>query len=47
VVTLAGPDGDVVTEVEARSSEESAPLTCRAVHAAHGRTWRVRLRSGV
>jgi hypothetical protein len=47
VVTLAGPDGDVVTEVESRPSEESAPLTCRALHAAHGRTWHVRLLSGV
>jgi len=47
VVTLAGPDGDVVTEVESRPSEEPARLTCRAVHAAHGRTWHVRLLSGV
>jgi hypothetical protein len=47
VVTLSGPDGDVVTEVESRPSEESAPLTCRALHPAHGRTWHVRLLSGV
>jgi len=47
VVTLAGPDGDVVTEVESRPSEEPARLTCRAVHEAHGRTWHVRLLSGV
>ena len=26
-----------------RPSEEASPLTCRAVHPAHGRTWDVRL----
>ena len=46
MVTLAGPDGDVVTEVESHPSEESALLTCRAVHEAHGRTWQVRLLRG-
>ncbi|WNV77337.1 sucrase ferredoxin [Geodermatophilus sp. DSM 44513] len=47
VVTLAGPDGDVVTEVESRPSEQAAPLTCRATHPAHSRTWHVRLLSGL
>ncbi|TFV61869.1 UNVERIFIED_ORG: sucrase ferredoxin [Bacillus sp. AZ43] len=40
-VTLAGPDGDVVTSVESRPSDTAAPLTCRAVHPAHSRTWHV------
>jgi hypothetical protein len=47
VVTLAGPDGDVVAEVESRPSEEAARLTCRATHEAHTRTWSVRLLSAV
>jgi hypothetical protein len=41
VVTLAGPDGDLVTRVESRASERAALLTCRAVHPAHTRTWHV------
>lgn len=45
-VTLVGPDGDVVAEVESRPSPESAPLTCRAVHAAHSRSWHARLLPG-
>ncbi len=40
-VTLAGPDGDVVTSVESRSSAVAARLTCRATHPAHSRTWHV------
>lgn len=47
VVTLGGPDGDVVTEVESHPSDRPARLTCRARHDAHGRTWHVRLLSGV
>jgi hypothetical protein len=47
VVTLAGPDGDVVAEVESRPSEETARLTCRAAHEAHSHTWHVRLLPGV
>jgi Sucrase/ferredoxin-like len=42
-VTLAGPDGDVVATVESRPSAEAAPLTCRATHPAHSRSWRVTL----
>jgi len=42
-VTLAGPDGDVVTGVESRPSEVAARLTCRATHPAHSRTWHVEL----
>jgi hypothetical protein len=41
VVTLAGPDGDVVTSVEGRPSAEAVHLTCRATHPAHSRTWHV------
>jgi hypothetical protein len=40
-VTLAGPDGDVVTSVESRPSAVAAPLTCHATHPAHSRTWHV------
>jgi hypothetical protein len=43
VVTLAGPDGEVVAAVESRPSEEAAPLTCHAVHPAHSRSWHVTL----
>ena len=35
VVTLAGPDGPVVAEVESRPSAVADRLTCRATHAAH------------
>jgi Sucrase/ferredoxin-like len=38
-VTLAGPDGPVVTTVESRPSEQAVRLTCRATHPAHSRTW--------
>jgi hypothetical protein len=41
LVTLAGPDGDVVTSVESRPSAIAAHLTCRAIHPAHSRTWHV------
>ena len=41
VVTLAGPDGDVVTDVESRPSAATALLTCRATHPAHWRIWDV------
>ncbi|RBY77191.1 sucrase ferredoxin [Geodermatophilus sp. TF02-6] len=47
VVTLAGPDGDVVAEVESRPAPEATRLTCRARHEAHSRTWHVRLLSVV
>jgi hypothetical protein len=40
-VTLAGPDGDVVTSVESRPSVTAARLTCQARHPAHSRTWHV------
>jgi hypothetical protein len=42
-VTLAGPHGDVLAEVEGRPSEAASRLTCRATHDAHTRTWHVRL----
>jgi hypothetical protein len=42
-VTLAGPHGDVVADVESRPSEEAALLTCHATHPAHSRTWHVTL----
>ncbi|MGY1725922.1 sucrase ferredoxin [Geodermatophilus sp. SYSU D01062] len=38
-VVLGGADGDVVVRVESRPAAEAAQLTCRAVHAAHPRTW--------
>jgi hypothetical protein len=38
-VTLAGPEGPVVTTVESRPSEQAVRLTCRATHPAHQRTW--------
>ena len=43
VVTMAGPEGDVVAEVESRPSEGADHLTCRATHPAHSRTWQVSL----
>jgi hypothetical protein len=43
VVTMTGPDGDVVAHVESRPSTEAARLTCRATHPAHSRTWQVSL----
>jgi hypothetical protein len=46
VVTMAGPDGQVVTSVESRPSTEAAKLTCRATHPAHFRTWHVLLAAG-
>jgi hypothetical protein len=42
-VTLAGPDGNVVTSVEGRPSDVAVRLTCRATHPAHSRTWHVEL----
>jgi hypothetical protein len=42
-VTLAGPDGDVVAQVESRPSAVTDLLTCRATHPAHSRTWHVTL----
>lgn len=41
VVTLAGPEGDVVTDVESRPSATAARLTCQATHPVHSRTWHV------
>jgi hypothetical protein len=41
VVTMTGPDGDVVATVESRPSPEPAHLTCQATHPAHSRTWQV------
>ena len=46
VVTMAGPDGDVVATVESRPSAETARLTCHATHPAHFRTWHVTLADG-
>jgi hypothetical protein len=46
VVTLAGPDGDVVAAVESRPSEQAAHLTCHATHPAHSRTWHVTVENG-
>jgi hypothetical protein len=43
VVTMAGPDGQVVASVESRPSAEADRLTCRATHPAHSRTWHVSL----
>jgi hypothetical protein len=43
VVTMAGPEGNVVASVESRPSAEAAYLTCRATHPAHSRTWHVEL----
>jgi hypothetical protein len=43
MVTMTGPDGDVVAHVESRPSTEAARLTCRATHPAHSRTWQVSL----
>jgi hypothetical protein len=41
VVTLAGPDGEIVTDVESRPSPTATRLTCRATHPAHSRIWHV------
>ena len=43
VVTLAGPDGEIVADVESRPSDEAAHLTCHATHPAHSRSWHVTL----
>ncbi|MFD2092229.1 sucrase ferredoxin [Blastococcus deserti] len=40
-VTLAAPEGHLVTSVESRPSTTADLLTCRATHAAHSRTWHV------
>ena len=40
-VTFAGPGGRVVATVESGADEEAGRLTCRAVHPAHPRTWRL------
>ena len=45
VVTLAGPDGEVVAAVESRPSQQAVRLTCHAIHPAHSRTWHVTLES--
>ncbi len=41
VVTLSGPDGAVVTNVESHPSADAALLTCRATHPVHSRVWHV------
>jgi hypothetical protein len=41
VVTMAGPDGPVVAQVESRPSAVADRLTCRASHPAHSRVWQV------
>jgi hypothetical protein len=46
LVTLAGPDGPVGTEVESRPSAVADRLTCRATHPAHSRTWHVTVVAG-
>ncbi|HEY0509371.1 MAG TPA: sucrase ferredoxin [Blastococcus sp.] len=43
IVTMAGPDGQVVASVESRPSAVADRLTCRATHPAHFRTWHVSL----
>jgi hypothetical protein len=43
IVTMTGPDGQVVASVESRPSTASDRLTCRATHPAHSRTWHVSL----
>ncbi|TFV81278.1 sucrase ferredoxin [Blastococcus sp. CT_GayMR16] len=43
IVTMAGPDGQVVASVESRPSSVAELLTCRATHPAHSRTWHVSL----
>jgi hypothetical protein len=43
VVTMAGPDGQVVASVESRPTAVADRLTCRATHPAHSRTWHVSL----
>jgi hypothetical protein len=43
VVTMAGPDGEVVATVESRPSRLADFLTCRATHPAHSRIWTVSL----
>lgn len=43
IVTMAGPDGQVVAAVESRPSAVADRLTCRATHPAHSRTWHVSL----
>ena len=43
VVTMAGPDGQVVASVESRPAAVADRLTCRATHPAHSRTWHVSL----
>ena len=43
VVTMTGPDGDVVASVESRPSAVADRLTCRATHPAHSRSWHVEL----
>ena len=40
-VTLTGPAGPLVATVESRAGEEAGRLTCRAVHPAHPRSWRL------
>ncbi len=40
-VTLTGPGGPVVATVESGAGEEAGLLTCRAVHSAHPRSWRL------
>jgi hypothetical protein len=43
VVTMTGPDGDLVASVESRPSAVADRLTCRASHPAHSRSWHVEL----
>jgi hypothetical protein len=43
IVTMAGPDGQVVASVESRPSAVADRLTCRAIHPAHSRVWHVSL----
>jgi hypothetical protein len=40
-VTLTGPAGPVVATVESGPDEDAGLLTCRAVHSAHPRAWRL------
>lgn len=42
-VTLAGPDGEIITAVQSRPTADAARLTCHAKNAAHSRTWDVQI----
>jgi hypothetical protein len=45
-VVLAGPEGELVVDVESRPSGQAGLLTCRARNAVHPRTWHLLSLSG-